>query len=86
MIGDMLLIMPDILLEKCIDGCFAEMPLLFDQGFFDQWPYAAADHRARLFEWHRRDVFQRQNQIEGRDQVGRGIDKGAVQIEHDDGI
>src|SRR6185312_13520532 len=51
----------------------------------DHPPRAAADERARLAERQRRQAFLRQQHVERADQVGRGVDQGAVEVEGDGG-
>ena len=49
----------------------------------DSYKRAAADHPPRVIIGHRRQAFTRQDQIERRNQIGRGIDQRAVQIKND---
>ena len=44
---------------------------------------AAADHVARRLIGHRRQAFAREHDVEGVDQIGRGIDQRAVEVEND---
>ena len=46
---------------------------------------AAADHVARTLIVDRRQAFARQDGVEGRDQVGRGVDQRSVKVEDDKG-
>ena len=46
---------------------------------------AGADHRARLVVRHRRDAWLRQNDVERVDEIGRGVDQRAVEIEDQNG-
>ena len=55
------------------------------QPALDQLAGAGADHVARRRERHRRQALARQHVIERVDQVGRGIDQRAVEIEDDNG-
>src|SRR4051812_46915714 len=47
----------------------------------EQLAGAGADHVARLVQGHRRQALAVEHEIERRDQVGRGVDEGAVEIE-----
>ena len=47
----------------------------------DQLAGAGADHVARRLQRHRRQAFTVEHEIERGDQVGRGIDERAVEIE-----
>ena len=47
----------------------------------DQLAGAGADHVARRFQRHRRQAFPVEHVIERGDQVGRGVDEGAVEVE-----
>ena len=49
----------------------------------DQLAGAGADHVARLGERHGRQAFAVEHEIERADQVGRGIDQRAVEIEYE---
>jgi phosphoglycolate phosphatase-like HAD superfamily hydrolase len=49
----------------------------------DQLAGAGADHVARRFKRHRRQAFTAEHEIERGDQVGRGVDQGAVEVEDD---
>src|SRR5262249_42211260 len=51
----------------------------------DQLAGAGADHVARGFEWERRQALAVEHEIERVDEVGRGIDERAVEIEDDGG-
>ena len=50
----------------------------------DQLAGAGADHVARRLQRHGRQAFAAEHEIERGDQVGRGIDQRAVEIEDDD--
>ena len=50
---------------------------------FDQLAGAGADHVARRLQRHRRQAFAVEHVVERGDQVGRGIDQRAVEIEYD---
>ena len=56
---------------------------LGDQGPLDHAARAAADHAPRIVVSHRRQAFIGQHEIERRNQVRRGIDQRAVEIEND---
>ena len=47
----------------------------------DQLAGAGADHVARRMQGHRRQAFAVEHEIERGDQVGRGVDQRAVEIE-----
>ena len=49
----------------------------------DHHPRAAADQIARGLIGHRRQSFPREHHVEGVDEIGRGIDQGAVEVEND---
>ena len=53
------------------------------QPAFDHPARAAADHVARRVVVDRRQAFAREHDIERVDQVGRGVDQRAVEIEDD---
>ena len=50
---------------------------------FDHAAGAAADHGARLVVGDRRQPLAREHDVEGVDQVGRGVDQRAVEVEDD---
>ena len=50
---------------------------------FDHAPRAATDHRTSLVVGHRRQFVLGQGEVERIDQVWRGIDQRAVEIEDD---
>jgi hypothetical protein len=54
-----------------------------NQGALDHAAGATTDHPACVIVTYRRQAFAGQDQIEGRNQVGRGIDQRAVEIEDD---
>ena len=56
---------------------------LSDQRALDHAAGTAADHSPRIVIGDRRQAFARQHQIERRNQIGRGIDQGAVEIKDD---
>ena len=58
------------------DAAFQFQPAL------DQFAGAGADHVARRLQRHRRQAFAVEHVIQCVDQVGRGIDQRAVEIEH----
>jgi hypothetical protein len=53
------------------------------QSALDHAPGAAADQIARRRERHGRQSFAGEDDIEGVDQIGRGVDQRPVEIEHD---
>jgi hypothetical protein len=54
-----------------------------DQGTLDHAARATADHSPRVIVGDRRQAFAGENEIERRNQIGRGIDQRAVEIEDD---
>jgi phosphoglycolate phosphatase-like HAD superfamily hydrolase len=59
---------------------------LVERGFhleaaLDQLAGAGADHVARRMQGHRRHAFTVEHEIERGNQVGRGVDEGAVEVE-----
>ena len=49
----------------------------------DQQAHAAADQVARFVETHRLQPFPREQDVEGVDEIGGGVDEGAVEVEDD---
>jgi hypothetical protein len=58
---------------------------LSDQSTLDHAPRTTADHSPRIVIGNRRQAFAGEDEIERRNQIGRGIDQRAVEIE-DDGL
>src|SRR5215469_10570533 len=54
-----------------------------EQGPLDHAASAAADHSPRIVIGDRWQAFAGQHQIKRRNQIGRGIDQGAVEIKDD---
>jgi hypothetical protein len=54
-----------------------------DQSSLDHAARAAADHPPRTITGNRRQAFAGEDEIERRNQVGRGIDQRAVEIKDD---
>ena len=55
------------------------------QPALDHQPRAAAHHVARRVVRHRRKPLAGEDDVEGRHQVGGGVDQRSVQIEYDNG-
>src|SRR6185295_15400739 len=82
-VGDVRRVELDIFREERIERVRRERDAARRERAFEQRSYAGADHRARLRERNRLHVMASQNDVEHVDQVGRGVDQRAVEVEHD---
>ena len=62
----------------------ADVAAIQFQPAFEQLPRAGADHVAGGVQRHRWHAFPREDEIKRVDQVGCGIDQGAIEVEDDD--
>ena len=67
--------------EEAVDVFHAHHAAFQLEPALDQLAGAGADHVARRFQRHRRQAFTAEHEIERGDQVGRGVDEGAVKVE-----
>ena len=71
----------DEILCQPVDVLHTDRPAFQLQPALDQLAGAGADHVARRFQGDGRQAFTVEREIERGDQVGRGVDQGAVEIE-----
>ena len=71
--------------KQPVDFRFRRVAPVRRQAALDHAAGAAADHRPRGFKRDGGQAFARQDDVERVDQVGRGIDQRAVEIEDDGG-
>ena len=82
-IGNVRAVMGDKSAEHAVELGGRHVAALGDQGPLDHAARAAADHPPRIVVSHRRQAFIGQHEIERRNQIRRGIDQRAVEIEDD---
>lgn len=76
-------IMLDERREHPIDLGFAAIAALGGDRPFDHSARPAADHPPRGVVIHRRQTLSDEDQVERRNEIGRGINQGAVEIKDD---
>src|SRR5882757_11225517 len=81
-VGDMVGIKVDEVLGQPVEVADADGAAVDLEPAFEELAGAGADHVARLVQRHRRQALAVEYEIERRDQVGRGVDEGAVEIEY----
>ena len=86
MIGDVIAVMGDEVLKHPLDFQGGHCAALRRQTALDHHPSAAADHVAGGLIGDRRQAFAGKDGVEGGDQIGRGVDQGAVEVEDDGGM
>ena len=79
----MVAVMGDEILQQTVDFRGGQGAALRGQTALDHHPRAAADHVAGGLVGDRRQAFPGQDGVEGSDQIGRGVDEGAVEVEDD---
>ena len=79
----MLGIVADEVVEQAGELGRARLTSLDFQATLDQLSRASADQVAGGMQRHGRKALAREHEIERADQVGRGVDQGAVEIEDD---
>jgi hypothetical protein len=82
-VGNMRAVMVDEDPKHAIKLGARHVSALGDQGAFDHSARAAANHSPRIVVGNRRQAFAGEDDIERRNQIGRGIDQCAVEIEDD---
>ena len=80
-VGDVGGVIVDEILRQAVDVADAHRAAFQLEPALDQLAGAGADHVARRFQRHRRQAFAVEHEIERGDQVGRGVDQRAVEIE-----
>ena len=71
----------DEILGQAVDVFDAHRAAFELEAALDQLARAGADHVARRLQRHRRQALAVEHEIERGDQVGRGVDQRAVEIE-----
>ena len=82
-VGDMRAVMVDEDAEQAIEPGARHGSAFGEQGPFDHAAGAAADHSPRRIVANRRQAFCGEDEIERRNQIGRGINQRAVETEDD---
>ncbi len=82
-VGDMFSVVGDKASVEPVHGGGPKIAPLGGECLLDHAPRAAADHRTSLVVGHRRQFVLGQGEVERIDQVWRGIDQRAVEIEDD---
>ena len=80
-VGDVGGVIVDEIAEQAVDVADAHRTAFQFQAALDQLAGAGADHVARGFQGDGRQAFAVEHVIERGDQVGRGVDQRAVEIE-----
>ncbi len=80
--GDVIGVIADEILGQFVELLDADGAAFGLEPAFEHLAGAGADHVARPVHRQRRQAFAREHEIERGDQVGGGVDQGAVEIEY----